>query len=138
MHSKLNQFAVAAILALTSLGPHAQSEPAQSKKEGGVPVGPLVAYPGVDISHGRDNNLFLNNANRRSSSLTTISPYVTFEGKTGPHTVDVTARLTEGRFHNSRADDYTNWSLTGNAGIVFSGRANPRQPEAARRAFVRP
>lgn len=114
--------ATVAALAFSCSVAHAQSDSGPA----GIPVGPMVAYPGLDIAHGRDNNLFLSNANRKGSAYTTVSPYVKLEGKTGPHSFDVTARLTEGRYHDSREDDYTDWSLTGNAGLVFSGRAKLR------------
>jgi len=112
------QGAVAVALCGATAAALAQSGPA------GIPVGPLLAYPGVDVVIGHDDNLFLNNANRKKSAYTTVTPSVKFAGKTGPHTFDVTASVTEGRFHSSREDDYTDWSLLGNAGIVFSGRAN--------------
>jgi len=90
---------------------------------GGIPVGPLIAYPGVDFAYGHDDNLFLRPTDRKSSNHTLLSPYVKIEGKPTPHTFDVTFRIDDGRYPSSRADNFTNYALTGNAGLVFSARA---------------
>jgi hypothetical protein len=106
-----------------AFGQAATPAPSGSSGPGSIPVGPMLAYPGLDLAVGHDNNLFYSNTNRQSSTFTRISPYVTLEGKTGPHTFGVTARLEHGRFLDSSQDNYTDWSLLGNADIVFSGRA---------------
>jgi hypothetical protein len=92
----------------------------------GIPVGPLVAYPGIDATTSHDSNLYSSNANRRGSWVTTVSPYVRLEGKTGQHAFDLTAGFSQGYYHSSRDDDYTDYSLLGNASFVFSGRAGLR------------
>ena len=124
-----------AVLALgLSSGVQGQSAPLQGAASlapladaatppGGIPFGPLVAYPGVDASYGRDDNLFSSNINKRSSTRTVVSPYVKVEGKTGPHKFDVTMRLDDGRYLDSPADNYTDYTLAGNADLVISGRA---------------
>jgi hypothetical protein len=113
---------------LLAAGPvFAQGQPAEaggmSSPPGGIPVGPLTVYPGVDLAHGYDDNLFLRPNNRASSSYTIVSPSVRAEAKTGPHKFDVTLRIDHGRYHSSAADKYTDYSLLGKGDLVFSGRA---------------
>ena len=97
-----------------------------SSPPGGIPVGPLTVYPGVDLAHGYDDNLFLRPTNRQSSSFTIFSPYARVEAKTGPHKFDFGLRIDHGRIHSSPADNYTDYTLVGTGDIVFSGRAGLR------------
>ena len=90
---------------------------------GGIPVGPLTVYPGIDLALGHDDNLFLRPTNTKSSSFTVISPYVRAEAKPGPHKFDATLRVDDGRYWSSRNDDYLDYSLLGNGDMVLSGRA---------------
>jgi hypothetical protein len=83
----------------------------------------MTVYPGVDLAHGYDDNLFLRSTNRASSSFTIVSPYIRAEAKAGPHKFDLGLRIDDGRYHASAADSYTDYSLLGNADMVFSGRA---------------
>ena len=86
-------------------------------------MGPLTVYPGVDLAQGYDDNLFLRPSNRTTSSYTVLSPSVRAELKTGPQKFDLTLRVDDGRYHSSPADSYTDYSLSGNGDLVFSGRA---------------
>ena len=58
-------------------------------------MGPLVAYPGVDLQAGYNDNLHLTNANVISSSLSVISPYVKLEAKVGANVYDIQYRSDE-------------------------------------------
>ena len=115
----------------------AQSAPLQSSASlapaagepvppGGIPLGPLIVYPGIDLSYGHNDNLFSSNINKGSSSQTTVSPYAKAEAKVGPHTFDAAFRLDDVRYSSSPADNYSVYSLLGNANFVFSGRAGLR------------
>ena len=90
---------------------------------GGIPLGPMIVYPGLDASYGHNDNLFSSNINKGSSSVTTVSPYARVEAKVGPHTFDAVFRLDDVRYLGSPADNYTAYGLLGNANLVFSGRA---------------
>ena len=107
-----------AILAMGSAlaqTPSAQTATTPTQAGGGsFPVGPLSVYPGINLAHGYDDNLFLRPANRATSSYTIVSPYVRAEGKTGPHRFDIGLRIDHGRYHTSAADSYTDYALTGN------------------------
>ncbi len=103
----------------------AQGQPAASGPAG-FPVGPLTVFPGIDLAHGYDDNLFLRPTARTSSSFTILSPYLRAEAKPGPHKFDAGLRVDHGRFHSSSADNYTDYALIGNGDLVFSGRAGLR------------
>lgn len=95
----------------------------QAAPSGGIPVGPLVVYPGVDVAVGHDDNLFSSNINKRGSTKSLVSPYVKVEGKPGPHKFDVLFRINDVRYNNSSADNFTDHSLLANADLVITGRA---------------
>lgn len=99
--------------------------PPQEAASGGLPVGPLTVYPGVNLAQGHDDNLFLQpgNGNVKSSSFTVLSPYLRMESNPGRHKFEATLRLDEGRYWSSRSDDYTDYSFLANGDMVFSGRA---------------
>ena len=90
---------------------------------GAVPLGPLVAYPGVEAKYGHNDNLYSSKINTGSSTTTILSPYVSLEAKTGGHTFTGLFRYDHGEFKNSHADDYNDYLLEGRADLVFSGRA---------------
>jgi len=90
---------------------------------GSIPIGPLVAYPGIDFALGHDDNLFLSSSAPTASLYTIVSPNVRVEAKPGPHKFDFTLRVSEGRYDSSSADNYTDYSLLGNADMVFTARS---------------
>lgn len=90
---------------------------------GGIPVGPLVVYPALDYAIGHNDNLFSSNINKGSSTFTVLSPSIKVEGRPGPHKFDITYRMDDGRYNSSGADNYTDYSLLGNADLVITGRA---------------
>ena len=113
---------------LTAGPAFAQGQPAEASgvttPPGGIPLGPLTVYPRVELAHGYDDNLFLRPSNRSSSSHTIVSPSIRAEAKSGPHKFGLGLSLDHGRYHSSAADTYTDYSLTGNGSLVFSGRAS--------------
>ena len=109
--------------ALAQVQAPAGTPAAAASPPGGIPVGPLTVFPAVDLAYGHDDNLFLRPTNRSASSYTVLSPSVRAELKTGPHKFDFGLRIDDGRYHSSPADSYTDYSLNGAAGLVFSGRA---------------
>lgn len=126
---KTEVFAGLAAAAFFAAGPTLAQDQAGP---GGFPVGPMTVYPGIDLAIGHDDNLFLQPTATRSSTFTTVSPYVRAEAKTGPHKFDIGFNIVDGRYLDSSADNYTDYSLTGGAGLVFSGRASLRLNAALR------
>jgi hypothetical protein len=106
----------------------------QPTPPGGVPLGPMIVYPGLDFSVGHNDNLFSSNINKRGSTQTVVSPSVKIEAKTGPHKFDAYFRMDDLRYSNSPSDNYTAYSLLGNADLVISGRAGLKVRAEYRRA----
>ena len=102
---------------------------------GGIPLGPMIVYPGVDVSYGHNDNLFSSNINKGSSSVTTVSPYARLEARVGPHSYDATFRVDDTRYSSSPADNTTAYALLGNASLVISGRAGLKLRAEHRRGF---
>jgi len=132
MRKVLAALGAVAIAIAGSAHAQAQGDPAigsgtaGASPPGGIPVGPLTVYPGIDLAHGYDDNLFLRPSNRSSSSYTLFSPYVRAEMKTGPHKFDFGLRIYDTRYHSSPADSFTDYLIFGNGDMVFSGRAGLR------------
>ena len=98
-------------------------QPSAAGAPAGIRVGPLVAHPGADLVIGHDDNLFLSDANKRSSRFRVFSPYLRIEGVPTPHKFDVLLRYDYGRYSRSPDDNYDDYALLGNADLVFTGRA---------------
>ena len=60
----------------------------ESSKPSGVPVGPMVAYPEVDLTFKSNDNIYSQPASgtRKSSNITVIAPKIKLQAKDGPHT----------------------------------------------------
>jgi polysaccharide biosynthesis protein VpsM len=99
---------------------------AQAQQEGpaGIPAGPLMIYPGIDLGLGYDDNLYSSEINKRSSGLTLLSPSLRVEGRPGPHRFDLSAAYNAGRYSRSSADDYDDYAINANGLAVFSARTD--------------
>lgn len=97
----------------------------ESSKPSGVPVGPMVAYPEVDLTFKSNDNIYSQPASgtRKSSNITVIAPKIKLEAKDGPHTYDVGYRVEHGSYSGVSSANYTDQALSANANWVFSGRA---------------
>jgi hypothetical protein len=97
----------------------------ESNKPSGVPVGPMVAYPEVDLTFKSNDNIYSQPASgtRKSSNITVIAPKIKLEAKDGPHTYDVGYRVEHGSYSGVSSANYTDQALSANANWVFSGRA---------------
>jgi hypothetical protein len=87
---------------------------------------PVGIYPGVDLGVGHDDNLFSSDLNKKSSAYGILSPWVRVEGKPTPHRFDLAFRGDIGRYKDSSADDYEDYSLLANGQAVFSARTDLR------------
>lgn len=88
----------------------------------GVPVGPLMAYPGLDLSIGYNDNLLYSPSSRISTPVTVIAPYVTLEGRSGPDRFDIRYRGETGLYSDSSQDNYNDNALQANAKWLFNVR----------------
>lgn len=96
-----------------------------SGKPSGVPMGPMVAYPEVDLSFKNDDNIYSQHSsrNRNSSNIFIVAPKIKLEAKDGPHVYDVGYRVEHGSHSFSSTDNYTDQALSANAVWKFSGRS---------------
>ena len=90
----------------------------------GIPVGPLTAYPGVDLAIGYNDNLLRAPSNEISTPVVVIAPYITLEGRSGAHSFDVRYRGATGLYSNSSHDNYNDNALQANAKFLFTSRSD--------------
>lgn len=97
----------------------------EAAKPAGIPVGPMVAYPEVDLTLKSNDNIYSQPSTgvRKSSNITVLAPKVKLEAKDGPHTYDATYRVEHGSYSGVSSANYTDQALSANANWVFSGRA---------------
>jgi len=90
---------------------------------GGIPWGPVVAYPEANLSVLYNDNIYQQPNREKSSTITVLTPSVKLEAIDGPHVYDVSARVVSGHYSGVSTADYTDFGFTGNAQWAFSGRA---------------
>lgn len=90
---------------------------------GGIPLGPMVVYPAIDLSVSHNDNIFSSNLNKSGSTVVGTYPSLRAEAQLGPHRFSAMLRMEDVRFLDSPADNFTSYSLSGNADLVISGRA---------------
>ena len=88
----------------------------------GIPVGSMIAYPGIDLSIGHDDNLTRQSTNAVSSPVLIIAPYVALEGRSGAHVFDFRYRGVTGVYSDSPDDNYNDNALQANAWLKFGVR----------------
>ena len=93
---------------------------------GSVELGPVVAYPGLDLKVGYNDNLYLSPSNAVGSAITIISPYVRLETRHDGNVYDVFYRGEFAHYLDSPADDYQTQLLQANAKLVFDARNDMR------------
>ena len=93
---------------------------------GYVEMGPVVAYPGLDLQAGYNDNLYLRPSNVVGSPITVISPYVRFEMKSGANAYELVYRGDFADYRDSPADNYEHHLLQANARFVFDARNDMR------------
>jgi hypothetical protein len=97
----------------------------ESGKPSGIPVGPMVAYPEVDLTFKANDNIYSqpSTGTRKSANIMVIAPKIKLEAKDGPHTYDATYRIEDGTYSGVRSANYTDQAISAGANWVFSGRA---------------
>lgn len=98
---------------------------AQDGKPSGIPWGPVVAYPEVDVTFKSNDNIYSQPATgtRKSANITVLAPKIKIEAKDGPHTYDATYKVEHGSYSGVSSANYTDQGIGANANWVFSGRA---------------
>ncbi len=98
-----------------------QSAAAQAPA-GGIPFGPMIAYPSIDASLGYNDNVLATNSNKVSSTTTSITPSVRLEGKFGSKDIEIGARTNLLQYTSSSADKTTTYSLYALGNLALTER----------------
>ena len=91
-------------------------EPASIELEG------FNVIPQLSVQLGHNDNIFSTETNEKSSAITVVNPSVQFVTENRNDAYRVTYDLKVGTFHDSRADDYVDHSLTGEAVLELNSR----------------
>lgn len=107
----------ALFLSAVALPAFSQSPP------GSIPVGPLFAYPELELSLQRNDNIALQPDNARvGDTIWVMRPSVRFEIKKGPDFYNFGYRGEYGRFDKQSTDNYENHELFADAAWFFDVR----------------
>lgn len=97
---------------------------AQEQKAAGIPLGPMVVYPSLDLTEKHDDNLTQANVGEISSNVTVVSPAVKLEGKSGANFFGLNYKLEDARYAQSGADNYTDHFLGAYANFALGVRGD--------------
>ena len=103
-------------------GSASAEESTANQAPGGVPLGPITAYPAIGVALKHDDNLFMTPNNATSDWIKIVTPSVRFEAKQGANTYSLLAGAQVGRYNTSTADDYTDYNVNGLANLDLSAR----------------
>ncbi|MCX7180847.1 MAG: outer membrane beta-barrel protein, partial [Proteobacteria bacterium] len=97
-------------------------------KPAGIPAGPVVVYPEVDLTFKSNDNIYSGSGRTvptKSANIWVLAPKVKLEAKTGPHTFDASYGVEHGSYTGSGVslNNYTDQTLAANAVWVLSGRS---------------
>lgn len=109
---------VAAALTLAGVGGALGQSP-----PGSIPVGPMFAYPDLEVAVRRDSNIALQpDATRVADTIWLIRPSIRLEAKQGPNLYNVGYRGEYGRFDKQGTDDFENHELFADGGLFLDAR----------------
>lgn len=90
----------------------------------GVSLGDgITFFPSAKLGLGRDDNMFLSNANKKSSALTSLELGGLFQARRQSQTFTAGMESNSANYNDSSADNYRDYRLFGNADFVFSSKA---------------
>lgn len=87
-----------------------------------VDVNGIDVIPTLTVQLGHNDNIFSTESNEVSSAITVINPKVQLIAENANDAYRVTYDLKAGTFHDSRADDYVDHTLTGEAILELNSR----------------
>jgi polysaccharide biosynthesis protein VpsM len=106
------------------LGALAANAMAQSPP-GSIPVGPMFAYPELEVAVKRDSNIaIVPDALRKADTIWYLRPSVRLEAKQGVNLYDVTYRGEYGRYDSQKTDNFNNHDLAARSNMTFDARNN--------------
>ena len=105
------------LLATFAASAFAQSPP------GSVPVGPMFAYPEIEVAAKRDSNIAIQpDALRKADTIWYLRPKVRLEAKKGENIYDLTYSGEYGRYDSQKTDNFENHDFLGRANLMFDAR----------------
>ncbi len=113
--------ATVAVLALTA-GGMLYAAPLSAAEEHGIQAGGATITPAIQIDEKHDDNIWLQELNKKSSWITTITPSIQAELGKGSSTFDLAYTLDKGFYHSSSADNYLDHTVTAGAKMQPSAR----------------
>lgn len=86
--------------------------------------GGLMAYPSVGLALMNDDNIYLTNLNRKSSTVEVVSPGVKLETQRRDDIYSLTYRADLGRYNSAPGNNYNDQSYKGQALVNISPKAS--------------
>ena len=99
----------------------------EQERAGGIPLGPLTAYPSVTYQLQHNDNIVLQAPDSglvKSDTIQVLNPSVRVEGKQGANVYGLDLGFTSGRYGDSTADNYDDNNVSANA--LFNPEARVR------------
>ena len=93
-----------------------------SSQRGGIPLGPITAYPSIQAGLQHNDNLYSNPNNKSSDWIRVAIPAVRFEARQAANTYSLFLGSPLGRYQTHTADDYTSYNASGLADLDLSTR----------------
>ena len=90
----------------------------------GVPVGGMMAYPSVGLAMLSDDNIYLSNQRKQSSTAEVVSPAVKLAAQRRDDIYSLTYRADLARYNSASGNNYNDQSLRGEALMNISTRAS--------------
>lgn len=110
-------WSLALVLGALSANALAESPP------GSIPVGPMFAYPELELATKRDSNIALvPDAQRKSDTIWYLRPSVRLEAKQGVNLYELSYRGEYGRYNSQRTDDFENHNFGARADLTLDKR----------------
>jgi polysaccharide biosynthesis protein VpsM len=92
----------------------------------GLRLGPGTLYPALGLNLRHDDNIFLSDANKKSSFISVLTPIVRYEMRSRNATYDLIYKGDYANYWDSSADNYDDHQAIARANWAISGRANAR------------
>ncbi len=90
----------------------------------GINVGGLMAYPSAGLAVMSDDNIYLSNLRKQSSTIEVVSPGVKLETQRRDDIYSLAYRADLGRYNSASGNDYNDQSLKGQALVNITPKAS--------------
>ena len=98
-------------------------ERAAASRTGGIPLGPLRAYPSLDLRLQYNDNIYSTADNKTSSMIWTLTPAIRLDAlRAGGNNYGIFVNLGSGTYTNNSADNFTDFNAGAFADFDLSTR----------------